>query len=79
MCLVNIDHVSSNVKKWFKVDQKFVTNLSSASYMSVESMWSEIYAKMISMSDPCHGDILSKIPWDTSKLVPRERKKIRRG
>ena len=88
---VNLDFVASERKNWYKVDTNFVLeraspidwNYSSDS-LSVECMWNEIYQKMLSISDQVPlitiktnscGEILEKVPWDSSKLVRKRKEK----
>ena len=91
---INTDYVRSKSKNWFKVDEDFINNKSneinwgfSSDDLSVESMWSEIYSKIQSISDQVpdrilktnrNGDILGKLPWDTSKLVRKRKEKDQR-
>ena len=87
----NTEYLSSIKKNWFKVDSEFIkTNGDcidweySATNLSVESMWQELYAKMQSIADKvpdrilktnAAGDVLQKLPWDCSKLVRKRKEK----
>ena len=88
---VDTDYVSSQCQNWYKVDTNFVLghaseidwNYSSES-LNVEGMWDEIYQKMVSISDQvplttlktnASGEILEKLPWDSSKLVRKRKEK----
>ena len=88
---VNLDFISSKHKNWYKVDTGFVEthaeNINwgySAGSSTVESMWEELYNKMLSISDKVpenviktnkNGDILERLPWDSSKLVRKRKEK----
>lgn len=88
---VNLDFISSKRKNWYKLDREFVdlhaTNIDwdySSNELNVELMWEELYSKIISISDKVpesitktnkNGDILEKLPWDTSKLVRKRKEK----
>ena len=76
-----MEFLSTIKKNWYKVDNEFIVNAGeninwgySTSNLSVESMWTEIYSKMQSISDKVPdlilktnkvGDILQKLPWDS--------------
>ena len=88
---VNLDFISSKHKNWYKVDSEFIEmhaeNINwdySSSSLTVESMWEELYKKMLSIADKVpenviktnrNGDILEKLPWDSSKLVRKRKEK----
>ena len=88
---LNLDFISSHHKNWYKVNEDFVhthaDNIDwsySDSEISVESMWGELYQKMLSISDKVpettiktdkQGNILEKLPWDSSKLVRKRKEK----
>ena len=81
-CKQDIEYLTSKKKNWYKVDNAFVEAAGniidweySASNLSVESMWGEIYSKMQSISDQVpevilktntKGEVLQKLPWDSS-------------
>ena len=87
----NLEYLSSKKKNWYKVDKVFVETAGnnvdwrfSDSNLSVESMWGEIYDKMQSISDQvpdmilktnAAGEVLQKLPWDSSKLVRKRKEK----
>ena len=82
---VNSDFLTSSRKNWFKVDSHFVDELArdidwsySAEVLDVANMWDEISNKMLSITDQVpetkiktngRGEILEKLPWDSSKIV----------
>ena len=84
-------YVSCKRKNWYKVDKQFVLDKSESidwsfntANPSVQCMWDELHAKMQSISDSvpdnilktnANGDILEKLPWDTSKLVRKRKEK----
>ena len=88
---VNLDYVMNKRKNWYKVDQEFVCSHAeninwsySQNATTVESMWSELHQKMLSISDRVpetkiktnsKGEILEKLPWDSSKLVRKRKEK----
>ena len=88
---VNVDFVSSQRQNWYKVDANFVLERAStidwkysSDTLSVECMWDEIYQKIISISDQVplttlktnsSGEILEKLPYDSSKLVRKRKEK----
>ena len=88
-----LEYLSSKKKNWYKVDNEFIENAGntvdwefSANNLSVESMWQEIYGKMQSISDKVPdmifktnkvGEVLQKLPWDSSKLVRKRKEKDR--
>ena len=88
---VNIDFINNKSKNWYKVDSEFVnshaTNINwgyTGNCNSVDDMWNELLHKMLSISDKIpettiktnkKGDILEKLPWDSSKLVRKRKEK----
>ena len=88
---INLDYVTTKRKNWYKVNKEFVaTNANkinwgySGNITNVESMWGELYHKILSISDLVpevniktdkSGDILEKLPWDTSRLVRKRKEK----
>ena len=88
---VNSDYINSKRKNWYKVDKEFVaTNANNIDWCyspganSVESMWTELHQKVLSISDKIpetnvktnrNGEILEKLPWDSSKLVRKRKEK----
>ena len=92
---INVNHefMSSKRKNWFKVDKDFVHSHAenidwsySSNANNVDSMWSELHQKMLSISEKVpeikmktnkRGDILEKLPWDTSRLVRKRKEKDR--
>ena len=85
----NAEFLTSEKKKWFKVNQDFVNEHSadivwgySRDDLSVEEMWGELHQKLTLITDKVPtsslkttkgGEILQRLPWDCSSLV-RKRK-----
>ena len=85
------EYISCSKKNWYKVDKKFVLERSEATdwnfsvpNLSVQCMWNELFNKMKTITDQVpnnilktnsKGDILEKVPWDTSKLVRKRKEK----
>ena len=88
---VNLDFISSKRKNWYKVSKDFVHSHGegidwtySSTANSVDTMWSELHQKVLSISDKIpetnvktdkQGNILEKLPWETSKLVRKRKEK----
>ena len=88
---VNSNFLTSSRKNWFKVDSHFVDELArdidwsySAEVLDVANMWDEISNKMLSITDQVpetkiktngRGEILKKLPWDSSKIVRKRKEK----
>ena len=87
----NLEYITSKRKNWYRVKQEFVLSHGSdidwsysSSEISVETMWNELHQKMLSISDKIpetnvktdkQGNILEKLPWDSSKLVRKRKEK----
>ena len=87
----NLDYISSKKKNWYKVNKDFVHSHGSdidwsysGSANSVETMWNELHQKMLSIADKVpetkvktdkQGNILEKLPWDSSRLVRKRKEK----
>ena len=87
----NLEYISSRRKNWYKLKKEFVhshaSNIDwaySNSNNTVETMWNELHNKMLSISDQIpetnvktdqQGNILEKLPWDSSKLVRKRKEK----
>jgi len=85
----NAEFLTSKKKSWYKVDQDFINEHSSAisweyssADLTAEEMWGELHEKLTFISDQVPtttlkttkgGDILQRLPWDCSALV-RKRK-----
>jgi|TARA_B110000196_G_C21147904_1_gene667753 hypothetical protein len=88
---LNLDFISTKHKNWYKVSEDFVNTHAenidwscSDTEIGVESMWDELHQKMLSISDKVpettiktnkQGNILEKLPWDSSKLVRKRKEK----
>ena len=88
---VNLDYMSCNRKNWYKVDEDFVHSHAddinwaySDTASTVEDMWNELHPKMLSISEKVpetkvkttkQGNIIEKLPWDSSKLVRKRKDK----
>ena len=88
---VNLDFINTKSKNWYKVNSDFVnahaTNIDwgyTENANSVDDMWNELNHKMLSISDKIpetviksnrKGEILEKLPWDSSKLVRKRKEK----
>ena len=87
----NLDYISSKKKNWYRVNKEFIHSHGfdidwsySSSTISVDTMWNELHQKMLSISDKIpetsvktdkQGNILEKLPWDSSKLVRKRKEK----
>ena len=87
----DLGYISSKRKNWYKVNKEFVhahgTDIDwgySAAAVGVETMWNELHKKMLSISEQIpetnvktdkQGNILEKLPWDSSKLVRKRKEK----
>ena len=90
---VNLEYVTTKRKNWYKVDKEFISTHAnnicwdySDDANNVESMWGELYHKILSISDLVpevpiktskNGEVLEKLPWDSSKLVRKRKEKDR--
>ena len=87
----NLEYITSKKKNWYRVNKEFVHSHGSdidwsysSSTISVDTMWNELHQKMLSISDKIpetsvktdkQGNILEKLPWDSSKLVRKRKEK----
>ena len=88
---VDLNFIPAKHKNWYKVNEDFVNTHAdnidwsySEGEITVESMWDELHQKMLSISDKVpetttksdkQGNILEKLPWDSSKLVRKRKEK----
>ena len=85
-----IEYMTSVKQNWLKVDKNTVidkSNTISWDYgcpLNVQNMWDEIHTKLLSFSDCVpssklkttkRGEVLSRLPWDSSKLVRKRKEK----